>query len=890
MSRWRNVNPANYAPKGDPLGEMAQGFADVFVPTYLKKKELEEKRAYEEEKARKARAAAAAKAAKEQEKKDAADAKAAKAIVARLAGMAGVDPSTVSESGYQTILNDVQTWGKAKAFDTYLDNNDGPLQVNPNAFFSASTPEVETTTPNTSVEQITAEEKPVDTAPVTTTQEAEASPVAVEEPVVTNNTLLADQDTQTDAALSEAAAPQADDLEATQEQPAASTSSAVQPMFQARLPDAMELRTEYSTPELAREAAKEFRSKATQDPRYATLADDMDSWANSLSVDNPTFDQLTKMNKVDLQALILAPNVSDDAKANAKLIVDGRKNDVPWTDITEENYQGFIQQYPEHAADIKIIAQSSAQGILSLEELNALSLGTLEGLYNTKLIKDMGLNAVVSNLINGKENELFATLAGKDNDELIGVTKDDVTYPLKARRIAQSIIDARNDQNFDIANFDNYTVEMLNTLQQDPTITPQNRVLIEDLAQRKAEDLQSFRSYAEKVTNVATAETQLALAQSEGASANVLNELQTLLENQRKAKLKSDLAQAGLDVSAVIDAVLEKADGTKDYILARRDSEGKLFPVEQNLQGTVRLMSELEADAFKTIRSEVQKYSMNLADQNANIAEALRNAEMAIGIAKKNPMVRNAGGGFAQFVTSAVRGTESIFTVAGSLLDNSQKKGKDAATGEDVTYITQEEVLQAMQAQGRDKSFLDAIVSQDVQNLADETAKFEATMIILAFRSGRIEGQSGNAMSNKDFERLMQMLETKGSVDAFESQLRGYMKSKIQSYDDKTETYLGTNSNLSTFFSEYGYYPTTKPMSFQEFVTRRGEGDLTNAYQNTMSVELEQATTDTVQAKGTMDDPIPVTSVDEAMKYPVGTVVQSPDGRKFKVPAKKSGE
>jgi hypothetical protein len=86
MSRWRNVNPASYAPKSDNIGEFAQGFADVFVPTYLKKKALEEQRAYDEEKERKARAAAAAKAAKAQEAKDKKLARDAKALTVKYSG------------------------------------------------------------------------------------------------------------------------------------------------------------------------------------------------------------------------------------------------------------------------------------------------------------------------------------------------------------------------------------------------------------------------------------------------------------------------------------------------------------------------------------------------------------------------------------------------------------------------------------------------------------------------------------------------------------------------------------------------------------------------------------------------------------------------------------
>lgn len=67
---WRSVNPANYRKKENMAGALLEGFASVYVPTVLKQKELEDKRAYEEEKQRKSRAAAAAKAAKAQEAKD----------------------------------------------------------------------------------------------------------------------------------------------------------------------------------------------------------------------------------------------------------------------------------------------------------------------------------------------------------------------------------------------------------------------------------------------------------------------------------------------------------------------------------------------------------------------------------------------------------------------------------------------------------------------------------------------------------------------------------------------------------------------------------------------------------------------------------------------------
>ena len=78
-------------------------------------------------------------------------------------------------------------------------------------------------------------------------------------------------------------------------------------------------------------------------------------------------------------------------KKNAQVIIDTRMNNVPWTEITEENYLGYVQQYPDHAEDITRIAKGNAQGILTLEDLNGMSLGALKGLQGSLLEKQMGI-------------------------------------------------------------------------------------------------------------------------------------------------------------------------------------------------------------------------------------------------------------------------------------------------------------------------------------------------------------------------------------------------------------------------------------------------------------------------------------------------------------------
>ena len=892
MARWRNVNPASYRPKSNALGELATGFANVYVPATLKKAELDDKRKYEEEKLKKANAAAAAKAAAAQNKKDKKDKDAANAIVARLAGVAGVDASSVTPAGFNTILTDIQTFGLDKAYETYV-NNDGPLAVNPKGFFSTSS-------------ALTAEPvvPPASDNTATTTVDPVVAPTV--EPVVEQTDALLSQSGDSGQSAvtptGDAPAQSVDNLEATgpaadpaaEVVPEAKTDTGPEPLFQTRLPDIMEAKTKYNTPELASEYAAQLRAKAGTDSRYAALADSMEKWSATLSVQSPSFEDLSGMDASDLSGLILSPNISDASKADAQILLDSKGKNVPWSEITEANYAGYQKQFPDQANQILQVAQASARGIMTVEEMNGLPLAVLKGLQSGAGTSPDML-ASLETVIKEKETEFYRTVSDMTNDKLLGVVNNSLGYDQDVRDAAEQIYAARTQANFNTSSLDNLSVEILRVMENDTNISETNRGLIKEFADAKAKKLEetskSFRSYAQNVNSVAEAQTALDLASSENAPDNVITQLTDLLDNQVKLKTKSDLIAAGFDTAAVIDAVITLEDGTKDYILARRDSEGGLTPVDAELQGkgTVSLMSEVQLATFKDARKVVQKYSVALANQNANLAEALRNSELAISIVNNNEMVRNAGGSVAQFITSTVRGTESVLTVAESLFKGSAVQGKNADNGDPETYITEEQLLAAMKEKGRDQSFLDAIVSQDVQNLADDTARFEATMIILAFRAGRIEGQSGNAMSNKDFDRLKQMLETRGSSEAFEQNLRDYMRSKIVSYDDGVVLTLNTNPTIAGFKQEYGFYPTATPMNFTEFVNTRKEPTLSTAFTNTMNAQPVAPDVTTSVAAGTKEDPILVTSPSEGFTYPPGTVIKVPDGRLFTVP-KKAGE
>lgn len=353
---------------------------------------------------------------------------------------------------------------------------------------------------------------------------------------------------------------------------------------------------------------------------------------------------------------------------------------------------------------------------------------------------------------------------------------------------------------------------------------------------RILEDDAKFGEYVKNSITYDRTLGQIKVATQKNESQEIIDGLTELAERQKKQTEKEAQLAAGVYGSDTFAGVLiDPKTKTQSFVQVKKDADGNLTLTDGNTPvdtANFRKMSKPEEEQFNKISAQQQKYIKELSASGVSLAEALRNSELAIEIATNNPMVRNAGGSFAQAVTGTVRGTSSILDVTASLFKNAPT-GVDE-TGEEVSYITEEQLRSALKKQGVGQDILDAIVSKDVQNLADETARFQATMIILAFRSGRIEGQSGNAMSNKDFERLTDMLNTSGSIQAFTTQLRGYMRSKVESYDD---TVFGSETMglVADFKDRFKWSPVAPLTNFQTFVAERGSATLTKAFDNTMS-------------------------------------------------------
>ena len=351
------------------------------------------------------------------------------------------------------------------------------------------------------------------------------------------------------------------------------------------------------------------------------------------------------------------------------------------------------------------------------------------------------------------------------------------------------------------------------------------------IAAKRVENSSTARKYISEATSFAKTQAQIQLAEAESAPQEVIDRLTGLAVSQKKADLEASLAQNGIVGAVAIDAVYTDPTTEKlgyGILMALPDGTTQL-PDGTVVTGS-RAMSELESKRFESIAVQTNKYFMEASTSGVAIAEGLRGAENLLTIAREENRVRNFSGDLAQNLTNFVRGGTGVYDVLKSLFDGG------------ATSVTEDQLRAAVGAAGgSSEGMVDAIISGDVQNLASKTAQFEAGMLALVFRSGKMEGQSGNAMSNKDFDRLQTMLNVEGDFAAFEATLRRYMADKIKSYDLKGQTLL--DGAVGTFQEQYKYLPVKSPLTFSEVVGRNGDPELQAAYDSTVGFSPEVVAT-----------------------------------------------
>ena len=371
----------------------------------------------------------------------------------------------------------------------------------------------------------------------------------------------------------------------------------------------------------------------------------------------------------------------------------------------------------------------------------------------------------------------------------------------------------------------------------------------------------TFRDYAEKATGYGTTLNQIAIAKAEGADDTVIKGLEDLLEDHKRQKVEMANIENGVNPAGTMEAIVTDENGERSVQLVTFDATGKAFIDGKEVNA--KKMPENMMEMFFKVPSQTQKTAKDYVDGSVALAEGLINAQNLVDIAERNPGVVGLEGDISQAIVGFVRGGSAFVKVGNDLFD--------AKEDPENAHITLEEYENELRKQGMysgDKSLadmttaemVDSLVSTTTVELARDTTLFEAQMVALAFRVGRLEGQSGNAMSNKDFERIQEMVgNSNGDPEAFREQLHEFMRQKIKSNDMRVQGFNTSASGYGQFEQVYKILPYKKPQTIADLATEQEDEELLRAidfFRNPYAAPTVTETSEPVVEPVQGDDPV----------------------------------
>jgi len=434
-------------------------------------------------------------------------------------------------------------------------------------------------------------------------------------------------------------------------------------------------------------------------------------------------------------------------------------------------------------------------------------------------------------LVTADANELKTSIAVDPNMDESKRTTIENAIEIKQSGQWQDIVTPSNLAGKNSAEIDNLIIvaEAAGATSEDLSLAKQ---ISSDI--KKVEKLPTYKKYGDGANNYNATLKQIELAENDNAGEEIISRLASLAAAQQRGEIAK---QNGVPGQKVYEAVvtLPGPDKKQAFMLVveKPGADGKVQMLDSTgrplVEGTdytfLRTIEGEESKELHKISVQTNKYNQEAETAKVALVEGLVNSEQVLAFARADPRVRNASGDVAQAITNFVRSGSGVLQVMESLFE-----------GQADDYMITEEQFRAAVAKNAPNAsgdLVDAIVSGKVQDLGDQTAMFEASLLSLVFRAGRMEGQSGNAMSNKDFERLLEMLNVKGGYEAFEQTLRTFMAGKIRQYNIKAQSVLTGPPNV--FKERYKYLPILQPTSFSDFVTQFDDPKVTEAYQNTVS-------------------------------------------------------
>ena len=114
-------------------------------------------------------------------------------------------------------------------------------------------------------------------------------------------------------------------------------------------------------------------------------------------------------------------------------------------------------------------------------------------------------------------------------------------------------------------------------------------------------------------------------------------------------------------------------------------------------------------------------------------------------------------------------------------------------------------------------------LGDNAEDLAKKKAAFDAKLILMAFRAGGLEGQTGMAMSNKDFDRLKDVVNASKDGPTFVTELGKYVQGRIDTLKDDAGLLQNDRGRIN-FQNRYKYDPYSGNSPVTEWSSLTEEG------------------------------------------------------------------
>ena len=100
-----------------------------------------------------------------------------------------------------------------------------------------------------------------------------------------------------------------------------------------------------------------------------------------------------------------------------------------------------------------------------------------------------------------------------------------------------------------------------------------------------------------------------------------------------------------------------------------------------------------------------------------------------------------------------------------------------------------------------------SVVGPNVSQIARDRARIQAQLMQFVFKAGAIEGQSGAAMSNRDFDRLLASFRSK-NPEEFPRIIQSYVNTAVTNVNGKIERFNNSTANIKSVYATEPLDPT----------------------------------------------------------------------------------